>query len=77
MISDVEKQKILMAHSIGPKMLTWIEQAGYHSLSDFVGADADEVALRIEVETGNRRLNKLGIDALKNLIAYAEENATY
>lgn len=73
MLSAVEKSKILKAHSIGPKMVSWIEQAGYTKLLDFAGGDAHEIALRIEIETGNKRLNKLGIAALENLIAYANQ----
>lgn len=61
---------MLEAFSIGPKMVLWIEQAGYNLLSDFEGAKALDVAFRIEVET-DIKLNMNGVVALKNLIAHA------
>ena len=75
LITQNERQKMLQAHSIGPRMIAYLEEAGIERLSDLKGADAETVAMRIDVALGRRHINRLGIDALRNLIALAEAEA--
>ena len=73
MIEDGERQRMLRAYSIGPTMVAYLDQAGIRRLDDLVGADAEEIAMRIEIATGHKHLNKWGIAALRNLIELAEK----
>lgn len=73
-MNEQERQKIARARSIGPKMIQWIEAAGYHSLSEFCGQNAEAVAFRIEVETGIK-MDGNARKALQNLIDHAETSA--
>ena len=66
-----ERAKLLAVHSIGPKMVSLIEQAGFKALQDFAGRSAADVAFQIEIETGVR-LNRNGIKALQNVVDSAE-----
>lgn len=70
MISAEEREKMLLAHSIGPKMISYLERSGITELRELCGRDAQTLLLQIHVETGVK-LNKMGLDALKNLIALA------
>lgn len=72
MIDEAERKEMLRAHSIGPKMIAWLEEIGIERLADLKGADAGEIAMRIDIALGRRHLNRLGVEALKNLIALAE-----
>jgi hypothetical protein len=69
-MEESEKQAIRRARSIGPKMVAWLEEAGYERLADFAGETPENIAFRIEACTG-RRLNGNGIKALANLIGFA------
>ena len=71
-MTEAERQKMLAAFSIGPKMVALIEQAGIHHLDELENCHALDIAFKIEAETGTR-LNKLGVDALANLIELANE----
>ena len=73
MIGEEERQKMLKAHSIGPKMIFYLEEIGVERLSDLRGADAGELAMRIDIALGRKHMNRLGVAALRNLIALAEE----
>ena len=73
MIEPHERQRMLRAYSIGPTMIAYLDEAGITRLDDLVGADAGEIAMRIEIATGYKRLNKMGITALRNLIELANE----
>ncbi|MBO6717590.1 MAG: hypothetical protein JJ913_06485 [Rhizobiaceae bacterium] len=75
MISDHERQKMLRAHSIGPRMVGYLEEIGIERLSDLKGADAEAIAMRIDVALGRRHMNRLGVAALRNLIELAEGKA--
>ncbi|MFE0016628.1 hypothetical protein ACFWXH_17390 [Mesorhizobium sp. NPDC059054] len=72
MIDETERKAMLKAHSIGAKMIAWLEEIGIERLADLKGADADEIAMRIDIALGRRHLNRLGIAALQNLIALAD-----
>ena len=72
MIDGDEKRKMLRAHSIGPRMIGYFEEIGIERLSDFAGADAGEIAMRIDVALGRKHINRLGLEAISNLIALAE-----
>lgn len=63
---------MLRAHSIGPTMVRYLEQIGIERLSDLVGANAEELAFRIDILCGRKHMNRLGVAALANLIALAE-----
>ena len=54
-------------------MIAYLEEIGITRLDDLVGADADEIAMRIEIATGHKHLNKLGLAALRNLIELANK----
>lgn len=71
-IAATERAKMLKAHSIGPTMVSYLEEAGIERLADLVGASAEELAFRIDVALGRKHINRLGIAALENLIALAE-----
>ena len=71
MIDSNERQRMLRAHSIGPTMIAYLDEAGITRLDELVGADAHEIAMRIEIAVGYKRLNKSGIAALRNLIELA------
>ena len=73
MIEPRERERMLRAYSIGPKMIAYLGEAGITRLEELVGADPLEIAMRIDVASGRRRLNKLGIAALKNLIELANK----
>lgn len=75
MIGEQERRKMLRAHSIGPRMIAYFEQIGIEKLADFVGADAEEVAKRINAALRRKHLNRLGVDAIRNVIALAEAEA--
>ena len=72
MIDGGERQKMLRAHSIGPKMIGYLEEIGIERLSDLRGADVGEIAMRIDIALGRKHMNRLGVAALENLIALAD-----
>ncbi len=63
---------MMRAHSIGPKMISFLERISIERLDDLRGADAHEIAMRINVELGHRHINAQGVKALENLISLAE-----
>jgi nucleotidyltransferase/DNA polymerase involved in DNA repair len=71
MIDAAERARMLKAHSIGPRMISYLEEIGIERLSDLRGADADELAMRIDIALGRKHMNRLGVEALRNLIALA------
>lgn len=75
MIDDKERKAMLEAYSIGPKMITYLEEIGIERLADLEGADAGEIAMRIDIAFGRRHMNRLGVAALENLIALANERS--
>ena len=72
MIEERERARMLEAHSIGPKMLSYLEEIGIERLSDLRGADPEELAMRIDIALGRRHINRVGVAALRNLIELAE-----
>ena len=70
-INAEERRKILQAHSIGPRMLVYLEEIGIGRLCDLKGASVDEIVMRIDIVLGRRKLNKFGIEAVRNVIALA------
>lgn len=72
MIHEAERKAMRKAYSIGPKMIAWLEEIGIERLADLKGADAREIAMRIDIVLGRRHLNRLGVQALQNLIALAD-----
>lgn len=75
MISEEERKSMLRAHSIGPTMIRYLEEIGIERLADLRGADAEEIAMRMNIELGRRHINKLGVAALRNLIDLADSEA--
>jgi hypothetical protein len=71
MLTEEEKQKMLNVHSIGPTMVEYIERIGVTSLAELKDEDPHELGLRIDDMLGVHRMNKLGIDALENLVQAA------
>jgi hypothetical protein len=72
MMDANERQKMLQARSIGPTMVSYLDEIGIERLSDLNGADAGEIAMRIDIALGRKHMNRLGVAALENLIALAE-----
>lgn len=70
-IDTDERAKMLKAHSIGPKMIAYLEKIGIERLADLKGADPHLVAMRIDVALERRHINRLGVAALANLIELA------
>jgi predicted flap endonuclease-1-like 5' DNA nuclease len=71
MMNEAEREKMLRAYSIGPKMISYLEEIGIERLCDLAGADPEEIALRIDIALGRKHMNRLGVEALKNLIDLA------
>ena len=74
MINHEERALMMRAHSIGPRMLAYLEEIGIERLSDLKGADAREIAMRIDIALGRKHMNRAGVEALRNLIALAESS---
>ncbi|CAN7685852.1 hypothetical protein LJR098_002272 [Rhizobium sp. LjRoot98] len=70
-LSDTERRKMQVAHSIGPAMTDYLELIGVESLSQLENADAGDLALQINVMLGRRHINGQGVRALENLIQHA------
>ncbi len=66
---------MLRAHSIGPKMVGYFELAGITTLREFKGADPHIIAMRIDIALGRKHMNRLGVEAIKNLIELANREA--
>ncbi|MDQ6432704.1 hypothetical protein RB623_01390 [Mesorhizobium sp. LHD-90] len=75
MIGREEREKMLRAHSIGPKMIAFLEEISVERLIELKGADAEMLAMRIDVALGRKHMNRLGVAALRNLIDLAEREA--
>jgi len=75
MISPEEKKLMLQAHSIGPTMIRYLEEIGIERLAELRGADAEEIAMRMNIALGRRHINSLGVAALRNLIELANTKA--
>jgi hypothetical protein len=73
-INAAERARMMQAYSIGPKMVAMIELIGVETLDELADADARELAMRIDVATGGRRLNVMGVRALENLIERARRS---
>jgi predicted flap endonuclease-1-like 5' DNA nuclease len=74
-ITREERLKMLRAHSIGPKMIAYLEEIGIERLSDLAAADPEELAMRIDIALGRKHMNRLGVEALHNLVTLAKEEA--
>jgi hypothetical protein len=72
MIEARERERMLRAHSIGPKMIAYLDEIGIKRLDDLVGADPEAIAMRIDIALGHKHINRLGVAALRNLIELAE-----
>jgi hypothetical protein len=71
MIEPAERARMLRAHSIGPRMVGYLEEIGIERLEDLAGADPHEIAMRVDIALGWKHINRLGIEALRNLIELA------
>ncbi|WP_439502501.1 hypothetical protein [Aminobacter ciceronei] len=75
MISDDERKSMLRAHSIGPKIISYLQDIGITRLDDLKGADPLEIVMRIDISVGRKHMNSLGVAALRNLIELANTKA--
>jgi hypothetical protein len=75
MISDDERKSMLRAHSIGPKMISYLQDIGITRLDDLKGAEPLEIVMRIDISVGRKHMNSLGVAALRNLIELANTKA--
>jgi nucleotidyltransferase/DNA polymerase involved in DNA repair len=73
LIEDNERRAMLRAHSIGPAMIRYLEQIGIERLADLRGEDPEMIAMRMNVMIGRRHINRQGVEALRNLVALADE----
>jgi hypothetical protein len=71
-IEDSERQRMMRAKSIGPRMIGYLEEIGIERLDELKTAEAEDLAFRINATLGRRHINRTGIHALENLIAYAK-----
>lgn len=71
-IEFAEQQKMQRAHSIGPKMISYLAEIGIRRLGDLKNGDPDELAMRIDIALGRKHMNRMGVEALRNLIKLAE-----
>ncbi|MBZ7923001.1 hypothetical protein LAC81_14510 [Ensifer adhaerens] len=71
-IEDSERQRMMRAKSIGPRMIGYLEEIGIERLDELKTAEAEDLASRINATLGRRHINRTGIHALENLIAYAK-----
>lgn len=69
-----EHRRLSQVRSIGPRMIAWLEAAGYRRLEDFREETPASISFRVEAATGVR-LNRNANRALENLIA-AEQAAS-
>jgi len=69
-MTDDAKGTLMRARSIGPRMVLWLEQAGYREITEFAGETVDNIVFRVEAMAGVR-LNANGRKALANLIDHA------
>jgi len=74
MIDAKERARMLRAYSIGPRMIAYLEAIGIERLEDLAGAEAEIIAMRIDIALG-KHLNRLGIEALRNLIDLANRES--
>ncbi len=65
---------MLKAHSIGPRMIAWLEEIGIERLAGLRGADADQIAMRINIALGRRHLNRLGARHCETLSRWQMHN---
>lgn len=54
-------------------MLAYYKAIGMKSLSDFKGADARKIAMRIDIYLGVKRMNSLGVQVIQNVVDKANE----
>lgn len=73
-IEDSERQRMMQAKSIGPRMVGYLQEIGIERLDDLKTADAQDLALRINATLGRRHINRTGIRALESLIAHARSS---
>lgn len=72
MIAEEDRRHMLRAHSIGPKMIGYLEAIGIETFAELADADAAELALRINAHLGHPHINGAGVVALENLISLAK-----
>ncbi|MAJ63261.1 MAG: hypothetical protein CL558_08225 [Alphaproteobacteria bacterium] len=66
-----EREALLGIDNVGPAMVGFVEMLGIHGMSDLARADAAILRMRINAHLGEPRLNTMGEDALKAMIATA------
>ena len=70
---DEERNRLKKVHSIGPKMISYFEAIGLGRIEDFAGRNAGDIAMMIDVHLGAKRMNRLGIAAIQNVIDAANQ----
>jgi hypothetical protein len=66
-----ERQALLDTPNVGPAMVGFVELTGIHGMADLARADAAIMRLRINAHLGEPRVNTMGEDSLKAMIATA------
>lgn len=58
MIAEDDRQRMLRAHSIGSKMIGYLEAIGVETFAELATAGAAEFALKINAHLGRRHINR-------------------
>ena len=53
-------------------MISYLEEIGVETRSELRGADPQELAMRSDIALGRKHMNRLGVEALRNLVELAE-----
>lgn len=77
MIYETEREKMQRAHSIGPKMIQYLEDIGIETLEDLRDENAYDLCARIDEMLGKKHLgtHKMVIEAFENLIELANNES--
>lgn len=53
-------------------MVQYLSMIGVTDFEDLIDVEAEELAMRIDVEFGRKTMNALGVQALENLVGFAK-----
>jgi predicted flap endonuclease-1-like 5' DNA nuclease len=73
MLDPVSRRKIEAVPLCGPKTADYLEMIGIKSFEELAQADARDLKLRINAHLGRPHINEMGVRALANLIATAQQ----
>ena len=71
MTPESEKKELLKVPLFGPRMIEYLELVGISALDELAEQSPEELQARINQKLGFRHINRMGLKALDNAIAYA------